>query len=367
MVPPEGQYPCCCKGELKQGLTSGCPTSQCGITPLLTIGACTQVVSVDLSVDPPSYGVAFLDGSQGVRETEAPRLRRRSPQDTHSAAVANGHGGVAGQSSATAASTDVDEEDFGDFAEAASSLGAPEALPAPHAEAAASAHQLAIGLHHASQASSAAALALSHAGHNSSMSPAQCRQEQDDNPAAARGEQGWAWQGSGVPAARQPLCTTSCEEHIAASFSTLPPAPVWGMHHGSMPMAALQDDSAMTFGAFAAADCAEAQQQGTPRWAGANGHSATPASGLMLPPSDGGFALSAAAGWAGAQEEGTPRWLGAKRHRVTPTSVLSLPPSDADSSSSDEDFGDFKAAAQQAAGAAGAPADVDRCGLAYLV
>jgi hypothetical protein len=127
------------------------------------------------------------------------------------------------------------------------------------------------------------------------------------------------------------------------------------------------DDSSMAFGAFTASACAEAQQQGTPRWAGANGFSAMPAPELQPAPRDNGNMLSAAAVWAGAQpakedQEGTPRWQGAKRHRVTPTSVLSLPPSDNGSSSSDEDFGDFKAAQQ--AGSVGAPAATDRCALA---
>ena len=66
-------------------------------------GAAAQVVSVDISIDPPSFGVQ-LEATGAIRDTEAPRLRPRqlgdaAPQSSQPAVAAMP---AAGDSSAPA-------------------------------------------------------------------------------------------------------------------------------------------------------------------------------------------------------------------------------------------------------------------------
>ena len=290
---------------------------------------------MDISVSPPSYGVAFLPGGDGIRETEAPRLRARTPnepppqavlpQPLGSAALAwpapEAEPAVHTNGAASHAACGDDEgygfgdfceapgsmeeqqsgaqlrdrgpalqhghqpdgvawaaDDFGDFAEAAPApAAAPEQQPVaqsgPSTSSSASGAGLANG--HASSASQS----WSEPAHHSASSAI---------PAYTRVDGGSS--NSGAIAAPAQIAAAATSHSADWRSDSVSFAPAWGKHHGSMP--AIPD----------------------------------PAAGIFAPES-----------WqtSGAAAAGTP----VKAPRVTPTSVFSMGHSDDDS-----EFGDFEAA-----------------------
>jgi hypothetical protein len=340
VVPPAGRCICCCQGGCRGNEPFPQPGDCRQSTPGLRLHVAMQVVSVDVSVDPPSYGVAFLAGSMGVRETEASRLRARRPGEAppqaappakllEPAALANGSAALAGvvphaPPVADAATPEVEEDGFGDFCEAPGSVDDHRSAGQHHGNGHPAMQEGCSGRHAGSSAAeedddfgdfseAAPAGSDSCAGQQPHMLPFAGLANGHSSGKAASSEQSWAAQTNGCSmtgGSHDRTASSSTAREVSGDATTLTPAdlahgsmsfaPVWGTHHGSIPAAPETD-------AYAAASW---HQQ---------------PSALDRPD---------------------------KGHRFTPTSVLSVGPSDDDS-----EFGDFEAAAQIAAAAA-----LDRCG-----
>ena len=248
------------------------------------------MVSVDISVDPPSYGVA-LDGQDGVRETEAPRLKRRSPHEAapqaapaakllQPAGVASLHGTYpgpavqppqqqrecAGQrasaSHAAAAQdgSDPDDDAFGSFAEAAPvmpplSYGSPSANGNPangvlqqREPFPAAAPPMLMGngtraLPHPMRHAAAAAPWEAFASDMGSQGGSQQQAPSAGQPGAVRTASSGRAQDVHTGSAAAPGTQQAVPSHVQAPLPNLAPqtpdalslAPRWGTHHGTIP------------------------------------------------------------------------------------------------------------------------------------